>query len=183
MLEVICGPMFCGKTEELIRQMMRYRRAGRKTLTMKHGADDRYVGDAIVSHSEQQVPCYAAEDVAAMRARFDEAYAVLGDELALVAIDEFQFFGEGAIEFLEHARTKTRVVIAGLDMDSTGKGFGPMPEALARADRITKLTAVCVRCGADATRSHRVAGGTAQIEVGAAESYIPLCLRCFREGD
>jgi len=178
MLEVICGPMFSGKTEELIRRARRMRIAQRRVCLLKHAKDDRFDPVKLVTHGQST---FEAQPVG--RGRDLLLWGDAGqDDWGLVGVDEFQFFDDSAIEALEELRRRAHVVVAGLDLDSAGRPFGPMPAALALADRVTKLTAVCMKCGADATRSYRrpdMDDGKV-VQVGAGEAYEARCLACWR---
>lgn len=175
-IEVISGPMFSGKTEELIRRMNRANYARQKLQIFKPRVDDRYADDAIVSHNMRRLPSFAVTSVAQMREHLDPFVEVIG-------IDEVQFFGEDVVEFCnEMANKERRVVVAGLDQDYLGQPFGPMPRLLSIAEYVSKLHAICVLCGNPAHRSFRLAGDPQQVLVGSDERYEARCRRCFERG-
>ena len=181
-LEVITGPMFSGKSEELIRRTTRAFIARQRVQVFKPALDTRYDdlhgGVAVASHNGRTLDALAVPDVTRMRVMLD-------GEAQVVAIDEGQFLTHELVTFAcDLAEAGKRVLIAGLDLDFRGEPFGPIPELLARAESVTKLTAICVRCGAAATRTQRLIGGHPAhfddpvILVGAAESYEPRCRAC-----
>ena len=177
MIEVICGPMFSGKTEELIRRMRRALIGKQRVQVFKPSIDRRYHETAITSHSAQTFAAQAVRDVAALELAIDSVAQVVG-------VDEAQFFGVGLVPLVQHLADRgVRVVIAGLDQDYRGQPFEPMPQLLAIAEHITKLSAVCARCGGAATRSHRIAGGHERVQVGAAEAYEARCRACSIAGE
>ncbi len=176
-IEVVAGPMFSGKSEELIRRVTRAMIARQRVQVFKPAIDDRYEAVAVASHAGRTLEAAAVADAAAMRDRLDDASQV-------IAVDEAQFFDGALTPFLlELADTSRRVIVAGLDLDFRGVPFGPMPELLAHAEVVEKLTAIC-RCGKAATRTQRLIGGRPAHEsdpvilVGAAESYEPRCRAC-----
>lgn len=176
-IEVICGPMFSGKTEELIRRMRRALIARQRVEVFKPSIDRRYHETHVVTRSAQQFAARAVSDVYALELAHDGTAQVVG-------IDEAQFFGAALVPLVELlARRSVRVVVAGLDMDYRGQPFEPMPQLLAIAESVTKLSAVCSRCGGAATRSHRLAGGSERVQVGAAESYEARCRACALAGE
>lgn len=174
MIEVICGPMFSGKTEELIRRMRRAVIGKQRVQAFKPSIDRRYHDANIVTHSAQSFAAVAVPGVVSLDCSIDGATQVVG-------IDEAQFFGPPLVQRL--ADHGVRVVVAGLDMDYRGQPFEPMPQLLAIAESVTKLSAVCSRCGGAATRSHRLAGGSERVQVGAAESYEARCRACSIAGE
>ncbi len=175
-LEVICGPMFSGKTEELIRRLTRAQYARQQVQIFKPRIDNRYDNEAVVSHSEQSLAGTAVDDL-------DELRDELTSQVEVIGIDEVQFFEAGIVEFCESmADSGRRVVVAGLDQDYRGEPFEPMPRLLAVAEYITKLMAICVRCGNPAHRSYRLAEDPQQVLVGSDEQYEARCRRCFGEG-
>ncbi len=175
-LEVICGPMFSGKTEELIRRITRAQYARQNVQLFKPSVDDRYDDTAVVSHSDQSLPGEPVEGLGELR-------QCLNSEVEVIGIDEVQFFDDGIVEFCEEmADQGRRVVVAGLDQDYRGEPFGPMPRLLAVAEYITKLMAICVRCGNPAHRSYRLADDPQQVLVGTDEQYEARCRRCFNNG-
>lgn len=172
-VEVICGPMFSGKTEELIRRLRRAQIARQRVLVLKPYLDDRYEEDHIVSHNAQRVP--------SVRVASSEEVRLLGAGADVVGIDEVQFLDAGIVAVVEElAGMGKRVIIAGLDLDYRGVPFEPMPQLLARAEYITKALAICVVCGHPASRSQRVTGEGERIVVGSTDHYEARCRSCFR---
>ena len=176
-IEVVAGPMFSGKSEELIRRVTRAMIARQRVQVFKPAIDDRYEAVAVASHAGRTLRAEAVADVAALRERLDSSTRV-------VAIDEGQFFDAALVPLaLELADAGRRVIVAGLDLDFRGAPFGPMPELLAQAEVVEKLTAIC-GCGKAATRTQRLIAGSPAHEddpvilVGAAESYEPRCRAC-----
>jgi thymidine kinase len=168
-VEVVCGCMFSGKTEELIRRMTRAQIARQKLQVFKPAIDVRYGKDCVASHTANSIPCMPVENSAEILMHLDDSTRVVG-------LDEAQFFDDGIVEVVERlARRGMRVVIAGLDMDFRGQPFGPMPKLLAIAEQVTKLSAICVVCGAPATRSQRVAATEDTVLLGAQDSYEARC--------
>lgn len=175
-IEVICGPMFSGKTEELIRRLKRANYARQQVQIFKPSIDSRYGTDAIVSHNHASLPSVGVESVEDIRRSLSAQVQVIG-------IDEVQFFEQHIVELCEElADSGRRVIVAGLDQDYLGKPFGPMPRFLAVSEYITKLLAICVRCGNPANRSYRLASDLQQVLVGTGEQYEARCRRCFHEG-
>jgi len=171
-IEVISGPMFSGKTEELLRRLKRARIANLPIAIFKPIVDNRYSELNIVSHDANYYPSLVISHAADMTKHAGNA--------KVVAFDEAQFFDDGLPGVAEQlARQGIRVIAAGLDKDSAGKPFGPMPDLMAMADFVTKLSAICVVCGAQATYSYRKTHGSGTILVGAKESYEPRCRKCF----
>ena len=168
-IEVICGPMFSGKSEELLRRLNRASIAKRKFELFKPAIDDRYSEDEVVSHSGQAMSCTPlinAHDIVEQIAK----------DTKIVAVDEAQFFDFRLVAtVLELTRQGKRVVIAGLDMDSSGVPFGPVPQLMAMAEEVTKLTAVCEACGEPATHSYRKSEEGSQLLVGATDHYEARC--------
>ncbi|MCC6623405.1 MAG: thymidine kinase [Deltaproteobacteria bacterium] len=172
-IEVICGPMFSGKTEELIRRLRRARIARQRIQVFKPAIDQRFGSDAVISHSQDRFEAKILSSSA-------ELLRAVDDRTDVVGVDEVQFFDAGIVEVLETlANRGVRVIAAGLDQDYRGRPFEPMPQIMAVAEVVTKTLAVCVRCGAPAGRSQRLGGGEGRVLVGAAESYEPRCRRCF----
>ena len=178
-IEVICGPMFSGKTEELIRRLRRAQIARQRVVVFKPTIDDRYDPEDIVSHSSQRlqsVPIESAGEIEPL---------VRSLEPQVIGIDEAQFFSGELVEIAERiADGGVRVLVAGLDLDYLGRPFGPIPALLAVAEFITKQLAVCMVCGAPAARSQRVSPylgrvSDEQVLVGAQDSYEARCRRCF----
>jgi thymidine kinase len=173
-IEVICGSMFSGKTEELIRRLRRAAFAKQTILLVKPRIDDRYATEAVVSHQGQRLEAK----------RVASALEVLeswkGEQI--VALDEAQFFDEAVIQVCTDLANKgVRVIVAGLDMDFKGIPFGPMPHLMSIAEYVTKVHAVCVHCGKLAQFSHRTVAQTEQVLVGAVEKYQPLCRSCYQK--
>lgn len=177
-IEVICGPMFAGKTEELIRRTTRMKYARKKFKIFKPKIDTRYSEEEIVSHSQYKALAINIE-------KPEQILNFITDDIQAVVIDEVQFFDESVIGIIEYlANRGLRVICAGLDCDFKGQPFGVMPELLARAEKVIKLTAICTICGNDATRTQRIINGHPAYEddpivlVGAAESYEARCRKC-----
>lgn len=172
-LEVICGSMFSGKSEELIRRVRLARIAHQRVQVFKPALDTRYAEEELVSHSNFRV---AARKVATS----SELFAQVNELTEVVGIDEVQFFDEGIVEVCNRlANAGKRVIVAGLDQDFRGHPFEPMPRLLAVGEYVTKLLAVCTICGAPANRSQRMRGGSDVIELGAADRYEARCRRHF----
>ena len=173
-IEVICGSMFSGKTEELIRRLRRAEFAKQDLILFKPSVDVRYSNKNVVSHR-------GTEFNAMLVANSEE---ILGhvDKQKVVAIDEAQFFDDQLVEVAsELAGRGIRVILAGLDMDYTGTPFGPMPALLASAEYVSKVHAICVSCGNLAQFSNRLVADTDQVMLGAVEEYRPLCRSCFNK--
>jgi len=174
-IEVVCGCMFSGKTEELIRRLRRAQFAKQKVAIFKPMLDTRYDEVNIVSHDENSIhstPVKSAADI-----------PLLVADTEVVGIDEAQFFDESLPQVCEDiANRGIRVIIAGLDMDFAAKPFGPMPLLLARAEYITKVHAICVRCGNLASYSYRLSDIDSTVLLGAKNHYEPRCRTCFIEG-
>ncbi|MFB3815526.1 MAG: thymidine kinase [Terriglobales bacterium] len=172
-IEVICGPMFSGKSEELIRRLRRAEIARQRVQIFKPAIDQRYSEDHIVSHSELKIRSECVKNAAEIESKLDWRTEVIG-------IDEAQFLGAELIDLvLKLADMGKRVIIAGLDTDYLGRPFHPMPELLAIADEITKDLAICVRCGNPAKHTQRLVANEDLIVVGAAGTYEARCRRCF----
>lgn len=179
-LEVICGSMFSGKSEELIRRLRRAQIANLTTLVFKHSLDTRATIEYIHSHSGDKLKAVALENAL-------EIADYNFDELQVVGIDEVQFFGQGIVEVvLQLVDSGKRVIVAGLDLDFRGVPFGCMPTLLAMADKVTKLNAVCLVCSRDAHFTQRLINGKPAdfddplILVGAQECYQARCRMCFK---
>lgn len=180
-IEVICGPMFSGKTEELIRRVRRAQIARQRVLVFKPAIDDRYDVADVVSHSSQRIESAPIDDVREIEP------LVWRREPHVVGVDEAQFFDASLLEVVERLADRgLRVIVAGLDLDYLGQPFGPIPGLLAIAESITKQLAVCMVCGGPAARSQRVnphfGGPEGQVLVGAADAYEARCRRCFVRG-
>lgn len=175
-IEVVCGPMFSGKTEELIRRLRRALIAQQQVLCFKPAKDDRYAVESIVSH--QGISLQSAPIV-----RPQEILTAITPETEVVGIDEVQFFDASVVDVAEHlAHHGVRVICAGLDQDYRGLPFGPMPHLMAVAEYVTKSLAICMVCGDPAGRSYRVTEAEAQVLIGAQDHYEPRCRRCYRQG-
>ena len=177
-LEVICGCMFAGKTEELIRRINVLSYARKNILVFKPKIDDRYSTTEIASHAGSKVPCIVISEA-------KEILNHVNYDTDVVAIDEVQFFDEDVVDICEYlADSGLRVMVAGLDKDFRGEPFGVLPDLLTRAEFVTKLTAVCAKCGAPATRTQRIINGKPAlfndpiVLVGAKEAYEPRCRHC-----
>ncbi len=172
-IEVICGSMFSGKTEELIRRLRRARIARQRIQVFKPGTDDRYDKEAVVTHAKDRF------DAQMVKTSIDLLRAV-DDRTDVIGVDEVQFFDPGIVEVLDKlANRGKRVIVAGLDQDYLGRPFEPMPQIMAIAEYVTKTLAVCVRCGEPANRSQRLISTDDRVVVGAGEAYEPRCRRCF----
>jgi thymidine kinase len=175
-IEVVCGSMFSGKTEELIRRLNRARIAKLKVEIFSPKADTRYVDNALVSHNSNSIPSTPVENASSI--------LLLTSDVNVVGIDEAQFFDDELPDVCNVLANKgIRVIVAGLDMDFKGKPFGPMPEIMAIADSVTKLQAVCVQCGNPAMYSYRLIANDNKILLGEKESYEPRCRICYHNVD
>jgi thymidine kinase len=171
-IEVICGSMFSGKTEELMRRLKRARIARLSVGIFSPKADTRYSENALVSHNSNAISSMPVSKASAI--------LLPGSQVQVVGIDEAQFFDDELPEVCNELANKgVRVIVAGLDMDFQGKPFGPIPALMSIAESITKLHAVCVICGAPALYSYRLAPGGGQILLGEKESYEPRCRLCY----
>ncbi len=173
-IEVVCGSMFSGKTEELIRRLKRARLAKQHVEIFKPSIDNRYHEQKVVSHDANEIhstPVRSSKDI-----------LELVKEVDVVGIDEAQFFDTGLVEVCNTlARKGVRVVVAGLDMDYLGKPFGPVPALLSVAEYVTKVHAICVRCGSLANHSHRIVDEKDLVVLGEINHYEALCRDCFTE--
>ncbi len=173
-IEVICGSMFSGKTEELIRRLKRARIARQRVEIFKPAVDVRYDEEKVVSHDAREImstPVPASQNI-----------LLLTGDVDVVGIDEAQFFDAGLPEVCTQlADSGIRVIVAGLDMDYKGNPFGPMPQLLAVAEYITKVHAICVKCGNLAHFSHRIVVNEKLVMLGEKDSYEPLCRKCFKK--
>ncbi len=173
-IEVICGSMFSGKTEELIRRLNRARIAQQKVEIYKPMIDTRYSEEDVVSHDSNSVASTPVES--------SQSILLMATEADVIGIDEAQFFDEGLIEVCNTlANRGKRIIIAGLDMDFKGVPFGPMPALCAIAEDVTKVHAICVRCGNLAHVSHRIVAGDKQVMLGELQEYEPLCRHCYNK--
>ncbi len=172
-IEVICGPMFSGKSEELIKRIRRAQIAKRRVQIFKHGIDVRYDASDIVSHDKQKVQGVALTNV-------QQILDLVDDRTELVAIDEGQFFDDTLVEVANKlANLGKRVIVAGLDLDFRGAPFGPMPILMCSAEYVTKQLAICMTCGDPANFTQRLTTATGQIVVGALETYEARCRQHF----
>lgn len=174
-IEVVCGSMFSGKTEELIRRLKRAKIANQKVEIFKPSIDTRYDDEQVVSHDANAImstPVPASGNI-----------LLLVREASVVGIDEAQFFDMGLVEVCEQlAHSGLRVIVAGLDMDYLGKPFGPMPNLMAIADYVTKVHAICMQCGDIAMHSYRKKSEGGLVVLGEKDLYEPRCRSCFLEG-
>ena len=171
-IEVICGSMFSGKTEELIRRLKRAKIAKLKGEIFKPSVDTRYREEGVVSHNStalHSIPVESASEI-----------LFYANDVDVIGIDEAQFLDNELPNVCQQlANQGVRVIIAGLDMDFMGKPFGPMPTLMAIAEDVTKVHAICVRCGGQAQFSHRTIAGDKLVVLGETESYEPLCRACY----
>ncbi|MCR5577977.1 MAG: thymidine kinase [Prevotella sp.] len=173
-IEVVCGSMFSGKTEELIRRLRRAQFARQKVEIYKPAIDVRYSEEDVVSHDKNHILSTPIDSSASI--------LLLSSDIDVVGIDEAQFFDMGIVDVCnELANRGVRVIVAGLDMDYKGIPFGPMPALCAIADDVTKVHAICVRCGALAYVSHRKVEGTQRVLLGETTEYEPLCRECYQK--
>lgn len=175
-IEVICGPMFSGKSEELIRRLRRARIARKRVQAFKPAMDDRYSEDEIVSHGDQRMKSETVSNA-------KEILKLLDWRTQVVGIDESNFFGLDLLDVsMQLADSGKQVLIAGLDTDYLGRPFTPMPDLLCLAESITKTLAICMRCGNPAKHTQRLVESNDLIVVGAAGAYEARCRRCFEPG-
>ena len=173
-IEVICGSMFSGKTEELIRRKKRAQFANQKVEIYKPCIDVRYSDDQVVSHDAHSIPSTPIDSPASM--------LLLSSDVEVVGIDEAQFFDDTIVEVVQTlANRGVRVIIAGLDTDFMGKPFGPMPALMAVAEDVQKVHAICMKCGSPANHSHRLSESDQLVVLGEKDIYEPLCRHCFNE--
>ena len=171
-IEVVCGSMFSGKTEELIRRLKRAKIARQRVEIYKPTIDTRYSDEEVVSHDANSIRSTPIDSPASL--------LLLASGAQVVGIDEAQFFDESLVEVCrELADMGKRVIVAGLDMDFQGKPFGPMPALMAIAEDVTKVHAICVRCGNLAHVSHRIVKNEEQVLLGEQAEYEPLCRACY----
>ena len=174
-IEVICGPMFSGKTEELIRRLRRAEIARHTVRVIKPCLDDRFASDAIVSHSSHHLKALSVSSSC-------EILNVMDGTEQVVGIDEAQFFDSGLPEVVETlAERGCRVIVSGLDTDYRSRPFEAVSELMARAEYVTKLLAICSRCGHLANRSLRIRDSGQRIQIGASEEYQAVCRRCYHQ--
>lgn len=173
-IEVICGSMFSGKTEELIRRMKRAKFAKQKVEIFKPAIDVRYSEEDVVSHDQNVIrstPINSSGNI-----------LLLASDIEVVGIDEAQFLDEGLVDICNQlANNGVRVIVAGLDMDFKGVPFGPIPSLCAVADQVTKVHAICVKCGALAYASHRLVDNDHRVMLGEQMEYEPLCRECYQK--
>ncbi len=173
-IEVVCGSMFSGKTEELIRRLKRAKFANQRVEIFKPQIDTRYSDEEVVSHDSNAIhstPVDSAQNILLLSADVD-----------VVGIDEAQFFDDSIVDVCcQLADSGIRVIVAGLDTDFMGKPFGPMPALMATAEYVTKVHAICVRCGNLAHHSHRLVNDSKQVVLGAQDAYQPICRHCFKK--
>lgn len=173
-IEVICGSMFSGKTEELIRRLRRAKFARQNVEIYKPAIDTRYSDCDVVSHDQNAIPSTPVDSSASI--------LLLSADIDVVGIDEAQFFDDGLVSVCnELANRGVRVIIAGLDMDYKGIPFGPIPALCAVADEVTKVHAICVKCGNLAYVSHRLVDGEKRVLLGEESEYEPLCRECYQK--
>ncbi len=171
-IEVVCGSMFSGKTEELIRRLKRARIAKMKVEIFKPAIDVRYDEEKVVSHDKNEI--------ASTPVQTSSNILLLASDIEVVGIDEAQFFDDELPDVCNQlANRGIRVIVAGLDMDFKGKPFGPMPQIMASAEYVTKVHAICMRCGKLAHISHRIVHNDKLVMLGETESYEPLCRTCY----
>ena len=173
-IEVVCGSMFSGKTEELIRRMRRAQFARQRVEIFKPAIDVRYSEEEVVSHDRNHIMSTPIDSPASI--------LLLASDIDVVGIDEAQFFDNSIVDVCnELANRGVRVIVAGLDMDFRGQPFGPLPALCAIADDVTKVHAICVRCGSLAYVSHRKVPGERQVMLGEMQEYEPLCRQCYQQ--
>jgi len=171
-IEVICGSMFSGKTEELIRRLKRVQFANQKVEIFKPMIDVRYSQGHVISHDSNTIRSTPVE--------LSTSILLYATDVEVVGIDEAQFFDAGIVDVCQKlANNGIRVIVAGLDMDYLGNPFGQMPNLMAVAEYVTKVHAICVRCGNLAHHSHRLTNNDKLIMLGEKESYEPICRHCF----
>ncbi len=173
-MEVICGSMFSGKTEELIRRLRRAEMAGQQVEIFKPKLDTRYADEEVVSHNQNKIKSTPVET--------PDEILLLGSNCDVVGIDEAQFFDESIVEIANQlANNGVRVVIAGLDMDYMGRPFGPMPNLMATAEYVTKVHAICKKTGNLANYSMRTSGSDDLVQLGETDSYEAVSRKVFTE--
>lgn len=173
-IEVICGSMFSGKTEELIRRLRRATFAKQKVEIFKPSIDIRYSEEDVVSHDKHSIPCTPIDTSASI--------LLLAADIDVIGIDEAQFFDDGLVDVCNQlANRGIRVIVAGLDMDFRGIPFGPIPALCAISDEVSKVHAICVKCGNLAYLSHRTVQNDKRVLLGETEQYEPLCRDCYQK--
>ena len=173
-IEIVCGSMFSGKTEELIRRLKRAKFANQKVEIFKPAIDIRYSNEEVVSHDSHAILSTPVET--------SDSILLLTGDVDVVGIDEVQFFDDNIVNVCQQlANRGVRVICAGLDMDYLGKPFGPMPALMAVAEYVTKVHAICVKCGNLAQHSHRLSKSDKLVELGEKDTYEPICRHCFNK--
>ncbi len=173
-LEVICGSMFSGKTEELIRRLKRAEFANLKVEIFKPKIDTRYSEEEVVSHNANAIRSTPVDSPGNI--------LLMASDVDVIGIDEAQFFDDSIVEVCrELANSGIRVIVAGLDMDFAGKPFGPMPALMATAEFVTKVHAICVKCGNIAQHSHRLTANSNLVMLGEKDTYEPICRECYNK--
>jgi len=173
-IEVVCGSMFSGKTEELIRRMKRAKFARQRVEIFKPSLDTRYSEVDVVSHDRHSITSTPVDS--------SSSILLLSSDIDVVGIDEAQFLDDGLVDVCNQlANRGVRVIVAGLDMDFKGVPFGPIPALCAIADEVTKVHAICVKCGALAYVSHRLVANDRRVLLGEVNEYEPLCRECYRK--
>lgn len=173
-IEIICGSMFSGKTEELIRRLKRARIARQRVEIYKPAIDTRYSDNDVVSHDANSIPSTPVESA--------RSILLMASDAQVVGIDEAQFFDDAIVEVCnELANSGKRVIVARLDMDFKGIPFGPMPQLMAIAEDVTKVHAICVKCGNLAHVSHRIVKDEQRVLLGEQHEYEPLCRQCYNK--
>ena len=173
-IEVVCGSMFSGKTEELIRRLRRAQFANQKIEIFKPALDKRYSDVEVVSHDFHKITSRPIADAAEM--------LEVAPDVEVVGVDEAQFFGSNLVDVCQALADRgVRVIVAGLDTDYLGKPFGPMPQLMAVAEDVQKVHAICVKCGNLANHSHRLSKSRDLVVLGEKDIYEPLCRACYNE--
>ena len=173
-IEVVCGSMFSGKTEELIRRLKRAKFARQRVEIYKPAIDTRYSDEEVVSHDSNSILSTPVDSPASI--------LLLANDADVIGIDEAQFFDHTLVDVCnELANRGKRVICAGLDMDFKGQPFGPMPALMAVAEDVTKVHAICVKCGSLAHVSHRIVKSDKQVLLGEKDEYEPLCRECYNK--
>ena len=171
-IEVICGPMFSGKTEELIRRLVRSQYAKQKVTIFKPSVDNRYSEDYIVSHNQRKIKSIIIKNT--------NEILELGKDSQVIGIDEAQFCDKGLIDIVNSlAKSGKRIVIAGLDKDYMGKSFGPIKQLMVDAEYVSKVNAICMTCGDPASFSQRISAEKDLVVVGETDKYEARCRKCF----
>ena len=175
-IEVICGSMFSGKTEELIRRLKRAKFAKQQVEIFKPSIDTRYSDVDVVSHDQNTIQSTPIDS--------SSSILLLAGDNEVIGIDEAQFLDSGLVDVCNQLASRgIRVIIAGLDMDFKGMPFGPMPALCAIADDVTKVHAICVKCGSQAYVSHRLVASDKRVLLGETQEYEPLCRECYQKAE